>query len=238
MYRDYQYSSGFNIKSLLTPAVTSIILLNFIIFVLSSIFKDSFKNLILVPQKVIENYHFYQLITYMFMHLDTGHLFGNLLILFLIGSYVEKSMGTLKFTIFYLFVGTASGLLYTIIVFLVKIIFDNTLLYEGGMLGASGAVLGVAIVVCLMNWNNYLYLFGIMPIKGQWLILFIILPAIIGTISSFKGKETVSHLGHLSGIIIAYLYYKKPFGKGRKPFQKKRKVKSVFEEDHFYLHND
>ena len=238
MYKDYQYSYDLNIKRFLTPAVTWIIIINIICFILSLIYQESFSYLVLSPVSVIEKYYLWQPVTYMFLHANARHIFWNLLMLFFIGGYVERSMGTKYFTMFYLFVGIATGVAYTIIIFIIKLIFGGIFLYYGGILGASGAILGIVMVFCLMNWNTPILLWAIIPIKGKWIILFIVILASIGTLSSFSGRECVSHLAHLLGLAIAHIFYGKPFKNWRNPLKKKKKVKSVFEEEYFHLRDD
>ena len=238
MDRDHQYSYGFDFKSFLTSGVRWLIIINVVMFILSLIFENLFSYLTLIPQEVIENYYLWQPFTYMFLHINAGHLVWNLLMLFFIGGFVERSMGTFKFIRFYLFVGITTGILYTAIVVLLNIIFEDFILYDKGVLGSSGAILGVLMVLCLMHWDSYLWFWGLFPIKGKWLIFIVTAIAVLGTLSSFRGKECVSHLAHLLGLGIAYLYYEKPFGRWKHPFKRKRKVKSVFEEEYFHTHND
>jgi membrane associated rhomboid family serine protease len=55
----------------------------------------------------------WQFITYMFMHAGFGHLFSNMLSLFIFGPMLEYRWGPQRFLIFYLICGVGAGILYT-----------------------------------------------------------------------------------------------------------------------------
>lgn len=77
------------------------------------------------------------IITAMFMHGGLGHLFGNMLFLWIFGDNLEHAMGSRKFLLFYLICGIAAA---------AAQVWATSL--SGGnefipMLGASGAISGV-----------------------------------------------------------------------------------------------
>jgi len=55
----------------------------------------------------------WQFITYMFMHGGFGHLFSNMLSLFILGPMLEYRWGPQRFLLFYLICGVGAGILYT-----------------------------------------------------------------------------------------------------------------------------
>jgi rhomboid protease GluP len=50
-------------------------------------------------------------VSYMFVHRDLGHLAGNMLFLLLVGPFVERLLGSVRFALVYLFAGIGGGLL-------------------------------------------------------------------------------------------------------------------------------
>src|ERR1700742_135737 len=50
------------------------------------------------------------LVTYMFLHADWGHIFGNMLFLWVFGDNVEEALGRGRFLVFYLLCGIIGGL--------------------------------------------------------------------------------------------------------------------------------
>ena len=76
------------------------------------------------------------------------------------------------------------------------------------IVGASGAVYGVLLAYGLTYPNRQIYLYGIIPIKSIWFVIGI---GFIAFMSSFNNLSQVSHITHLSGMLIGYLMLKRPF---------------------------
>lgn len=119
----------------------SIILLNIIVFYviqMNSFLNQDFiiTNLIFLPYEI----NFWNIpvsaVTSMFLHGSTGHLWGNMIFLWAVGTVVEKRVGAGRFMLFYLVTGLLAGLTFIGIefVFMGKV---------GHVLGASGAVSGI-----------------------------------------------------------------------------------------------
>lgn len=143
------------------------------------------------------------LFSHMFLHADNGHLWGNMLFLFIVGYVVEAVLGRWLFLFAYLLTGLgASGL----------DILINSSDYNFH-LGASGAIAGVM--------GMYATLFGLRKIQFFYNILFWVgrlkAPAIIMLVV-WVAKEVLqmifvdsnvnflAHLGGLlSGALVAYL---------------------------------
>jgi len=65
-----------------------------------------------------ENFHFYQLITHMFMHGNIGHLFFNMFALWMFGRVLENVWGPKRFLIFYFVTGLGAAALHTFVNYL------------------------------------------------------------------------------------------------------------------------
>ena len=76
-----------------------------------------------------------------------------------------------------------------------------------GDISASGAVYGVLLAYGLTYPNRTVYLYGIIPIRSLWFVIGI---GVIAFFSSFNNVTNISHLTHLSGMIIGYLFLRKP----------------------------
>lgn len=84
---------------------------------------------------IIEDQSYYRMITSMFLHADTGHLFSNMIVLYYAGEIVEKKLGHVPYTLLYFLSGIAGGVL--------SMGYE---LLSGDYIssvGASGAVFGV-----------------------------------------------------------------------------------------------
>jgi len=186
--------------SLFTDAIKTLISVNFAIFILQSISSSEtmfFSNFGLVPKLVWSQLKIWQPITYMFFHGDIWHVLINMFVLWMFGSELERAWGKKNFLRFYFITGVGSGL--------------GTMLFGlqsmVPIVGASGAVYGVLLAYGVMFPNRTVYLYGIIPIKSIWFVIGI---GVIAFFSSFNNFTNISHLTHLFGMIIGYIYLKRP----------------------------
>ena len=200
----YQFQSSpgeFSYKpALFTNAIKVLISVNFVIFILQTLSKSEtlfFPLFGLVPKLVWSENMVWQPVTYMFFHGGVWHVLINMFVLWMFGSELERFWGKTKFLRFYFITGVGSGL--------VTMLFD--IQSTTPIVGASGAVYGVLLAYGLTYPNRTVYLYGIIPIKSIWFVLGI---GFIAFMSSFDNMSQISHMTHLSGMIIGYLMLKKP----------------------------
>ncbi|MDC3166120.1 rhomboid family intramembrane serine protease [Candidatus Marinimicrobia bacterium] len=186
--------------SLFTDAIKTLISVNFAIFILQSISSSEtmfFSNFGLVPKLIWSQLKIWQPFTYMFFHGDIWHVLINMFVLWMFGSELERIWGKKNFLRFYFITGVGSGLL-TMLFGLESMI---------PVVGASGAIYGVLLAYGVMFPNRTVYLYGIIPIKSIWFVIGI---GVVAFFSSFNNFSNISHLTHLFGMIIGYLYLKRP----------------------------
>ena len=186
--------------SLFTDAIKTLISVNFAIFILQSISSSEimfFSNFGLVPKLVWSQLKIWQPFTYMFFHGDIWHVLINMFVLWMFGTELERAWGKKIFLRFYFITGVGSGL--------------GTMLFGLQSLvpivGASGAIYGVLLAYGILFPNRTVYLYGIIPIKSIWFVIGI---GVIAFFSSFNNFTNISHLTHLFGMVIGYLYLKRP----------------------------
>ena len=186
--------------SLFTDAIKTLISVNFSIFILQSISSSEtmfFTNFGLVPKLVWSQLKIWQPFTYMFFHGDIWHVLINMFVLWMFGTELERVWGKKNFLRFYFITGVGSGL--------------GTMLFGLQSLvpivGASGAIYGVLLAYGVLFPNRTVYLYGIIPIKSIWFVIGI---GVIAFFSSFNNFTNISHLTHLFGMVIGYLYLKRP----------------------------
>jgi len=185
---------------LFTNAIKVLISINFVIFILQTLSKSEtlfFPLFGLVPKLVWSEKMIWQPFTYLFFHGGIWHVLINMFVLWMFGSELERLWGKNHFLKFYFITGVGSGLV-TMLVNVQSIT---------PVVGASGAVYGVLLAYGLTYPNRTVYLYGIIPIKSLWFVLGI---GFIAFMSSFDNMSQVSHVTHLSGMLIGYFMLKKP----------------------------
>lgn len=136
----------------------------------------------------------WQPLTYMFMHGGFWHLAINMLVLWMFGSELESIWGKQDFLKYYFVTGVGAGLIWL----LFNIGGSNFVL-----IGASGAVYGILMAYGLMFPNRTVYIYFLFPIKVKWFVIFV---GAMAFFSSMGTGSNISHLTHLSGMLIGYLY--------------------------------
>ncbi|MDQ3290183.1 MAG: rhomboid family intramembrane serine protease [Bacteroidota bacterium] len=95
----------------ITPMVRNLLIINVVAFLAFSYFGSSAPFALYDFRS--QYFGAYQFITYMFMHGSFGHLFSNMLSLFIFGPMLEYRWGAQRFLIFYLVCGVGAGILYS-----------------------------------------------------------------------------------------------------------------------------
>ncbi|MFV1986931.1 MAG: rhomboid family intramembrane serine protease [Gemmatimonadota bacterium] len=131
--------------------------------------------------------------TYMFVHANFMHVFGNMLILFFFGPPLENKFGSPYFIKYYLATGVSGAVLAPFFV--------------GGqptsLLGASGAVFGVLIAFA-MNWPDAkIYLYFLFPVPAKWFVGVLGLFTLYATARGSGGG--IAHFAHLGGMVTGFV---------------------------------
>lgn len=139
---------------------------------------------------VIYGKEIYRLFTCMFLHGDLSHLFNNMLVLFILGTRVERLMGKIQYTVLYL----ASGILAGAFSMGYNMMQGKQMIVS---IGASGAIMGIvgAFVWILMKNKGHI---EDMSLRR---VLFFIVFSIYGGVSNLE----VDNMAHIGGLIFGFL---------------------------------
>jgi membrane associated rhomboid family serine protease len=137
-------------------------------------------------------------ISYMFVHAGLLHLLGNMLMLFVFGTAVESRMGSRNFLLYYLFCGVGAAVFSLLLAGLMPI---------GPFVGASGAVLGVAVAFAMFWPDAELIVFPIpVPIKARTLVIGLVVLDVVG--SRLWPGDGIAHMAHVGGALFGYLFFR------------------------------
>jgi len=185
-------------------ATLILIVVNLFVFFLSYVDRQGrIMYLALIPDYVLHEGWWWQVVTYMFVHSGWAHIFFNMLALFLFGIQLEKRMGSAEFLVFYFFTGIGAGLATVLI---------NA---SSGMgmipvVGASGAIFGLLLGFASFFPDARIFIFWILPLRAPMAVLLFAGIEIVLQLTNFQSG--VAHLTHLAGIAFAYLYIVVRFG--------------------------
>ncbi len=187
------------------PATRTLIALNVAVYLLQ-VLAPSLRleeHLGATSSGILEQFRIYQPFTAPFLH-STGnvlHLVWNMLFLWWFGSELEAMLGSREFSLFYITAAVVSTLAWAV----VDRLIPGT---SGRMIGASGAVTAVAVVITLFYPQRKILLFFVIPMPlWAFLVLFLGSDA-LALLQQLQGAsgENVAFASHLSGALLGLIY--------------------------------
>lgn len=168
----------------------TLVITNVVVFVLSQ-FSDSrlYELGMLDGFSVLVYGEYGRIIWSMFLHADINHLFSNMLILFFLGSMIEKELGHIKYALLYFLSGIGGGLL--------SLFFKAMTSSMVPSVGASGAIFGLdgVLLAMVLLWNERLP--NVTPIR-------VVLMIVLSLYSGFTGGN-IDNAAHIGGLLIGFL---------------------------------
>lgn len=185
----------------MTPVIKALLIANIAVFVITSFRLPVDLNLLLglTPILLVKGM-IWQLGTYLFLHANLGHILFNMLALWMFGTVLERTWGSRRFLKFYLVCGVGAGAC----VVLASFLFGDP---RTTTIGASGAIYGLLVAFGVMFPNATILAFLFFPMPAKYFVI------LMGGISFYMavtsgGGSTVSHIAHLGGFVVGYLYMK------------------------------
>lgn len=183
------------------PATIFLIILNVLVFLVSESSGSSQDVMHMLDlgaaytPLITENGEVYRLFTSMFLHFGISHLMNNMLVLFVLGSRLERAVGKLRFLAVYLFGGTAANI---ISMFLELKTGEYSV--SAGASGAVFAVMGAMIYIVLRNRGR------LEDLTVRQILIMAAFSLYFGFTST--GVDNTAHVGGLlAGLVLAALLY-------------------------------
>ena len=177
-----------------TPVVKGFVIACVGGFVLPGIWRGAEGYLALTPALVWTRGWAWQLATYNFLHGSLGHIFFNLLTMYMFGPELERVYGRNRFLVFLAVSGIGAG---------VCVVLTGPL-SPVRTIGCSGIVFAVMLVYAVLYPNRQVLLFFAIPVKIKWLMIG------LGGLELYyfvgQGNPGISHAAHLGGMLFGYLY--------------------------------
>ncbi len=199
-------TTGFFSSGYFPPGVKWLLIVNIALFILYFIavrfdFGDFFQYFALVPGAVIHFLAFWQLGTYMFLHDPYGfsHILFNMLTLWMFGVELERDWGTRRFLRYYFLCGIGAGVCVVVANWIAGSLGARTI-------GSSGAIYGLLLAFGMLYPDRTVLFSFLFPIKAKY---FVMILGAIDFLSSIGASDSgVSHVAHLGGLLVGYVYLK------------------------------
>jgi membrane associated rhomboid family serine protease len=186
------------------PIIKNILIANLVVYIAQQLSVAVTQYGVVSPAAVWGHFELWRPFTYMWLHSINSpfHIIFNMFTLWMFGSALALAWGEQRFLRFYLVCGVGAGVLIATLPF-IPVIAGFGYLSDPRIptLGASGAVMGCLLGYSL-TWPNRTIqlLFPPIPLKAIWLIPFIFF------MEFSSGPRNVSHIGHLGGVLVGWLY--------------------------------
>jgi membrane associated rhomboid family serine protease len=149
------------------------------------------------------SFHFWQLITYAFLHGGFTHLAFNMFALYMFGSEIERLLGRNRFLVYYFTCVVGAGLAQLLMAHLMK--WD-----QQPTVGASGGIFGLLLAFGLaFPRRKLMLLFPPIPMPA-WLFvtLYGLLELLLGITGTQAGVAHFAHLGGMAAGFVLILYWR------------------------------
>jgi len=136
-------------------------------------------------------------VSYLFVHSGIIHLATNMLGLYLFGTAVESRMGSRAFALYYLYCGIGAAVFSLLL---------SLVIPQSPIIGASGAVLGIAVAFAMYWPDAEILVFPIpLPIKARTLVIVL---AVMDLVAARFFPGGTAHEAHLGGMLAGWLFFK------------------------------
>ena len=203
--------------SSLPPVTKNLIIINVIIFI-ASLFNENFMiGTFALFYPTSPYFHWWQVITHMFMHGGFWHIFFNMYTLLIFGCVVERIIGSKKFLLFYFICGLGAVALHLGVEYLqmqsymegaalgnATAIQNIALIKNTPTVGASGAIYGVLMgYAMLFPESRMTLLFPPVTLSAKWMVAIFAAIELFTGVTGFAGS--IAHFAHLGGMLIGWL---------------------------------
>ena len=211
----------------ITPVVLNLIIINVLVWIAQKMLPFNVTEWGSLHYFRADGFKPHQIITHMFMHDKSGisHLLFNMFTLWMFGSMLENYIGSKKFLVFYLICGLGSALLTQLTIPFsaesiakspggLQFALEHSLTMDQvieiskqqyGMLGASGAIMGVMAAFAYLFPNTEMFIMLVpIPVKAKYVIPVLVLIDLFGGIRQAPG-DNIGHFAHLGGAIVGFL---------------------------------
>ena len=189
---------------------TTLIIINVVAFVVTLLSRDIGRTVLewlaIVPGTLSRPWMWYRFLTYGFLHspINVMHVAFNMFGLFIFGRIIERRLGRTEFLAFYLAAVVVSGILGAAL---------SVLLGQGGaaVIGASGAVVALAILFAFFYPNQTILVMFILPMPAWVAAIAFVAIDLFGAINAATGANLIStrtaYTVHLAGAAFGAVYY-------------------------------
>lgn len=139
--------------------------------------------------------------TYMFVHYNLWHIFGNMLMLFVFGKIFQDYANSKRVWAVYIYGGLVGAALAIATYYLIPTFQQHA--PADFMVGASAGVMAIVLATATLVPDYALHLIILGPVRLKFIALFVVVMDLIG-ITYFANAG--GHISHLGGALFGYIF--------------------------------
>lgn len=151
----------------------------------------------------------WKVFTYMFVHGNFLHLALNMITFWIFGPRVERAWGSTQFTWFYLWCGLGGWC------------FHYMFGGQGVLVGASAAILGVAVAYASSWPDEEVLLFAMVPMKVKYFVIFMGAINVVMAVIDHNAVGGTAWAAHIGGITAGFIYMRLPSAQSLSRFSRR-----------------
>lgn len=161
---------------------------------------------------VLVGFHFWQVVSYAFLHGGWSHILFNMFALWMFGGPIERLLGAKHYTFYYFFCAVIAAAAHLLVAQFYTHGFYPTI-------GASGAIFGLLVAFGVMYPRMKMFLIFLPIPMPAWVFVigYILLELFLGVTGTQQG---VAHFAHLGGAVGGFLLLQ--YWRGKLPVRPKR----------------
>jgi membrane associated rhomboid family serine protease len=163
--------------------------------------------LALTPYTFMKDYLLWQPLTYLFVQEPNPiSMVFNLLILWWLGSELERLWGTKFFTLYFFVCGIGTAILYSFVALSLSIATSQAQYMLGPVIGVSSALFGLMVAYGRFFGDRVVYFMFFFPMKSRLFMWVLIGIELVLVLNSHSGLSRTSSLSHLGGALVGYIF--------------------------------
>ena len=152
----------------------------------------------------VDHFQVWRFFTFQFLHANLGHIFSNMLSLYLFGPIVENYFGRRRFLAFYLLCGCSGAFVYLLLLLAGILHGDQTWL-----VGASAGIFGVLVAGAMLAPDvTIMLLFPPIPMRLKYMAMILVGWAAYTALTN--GNNAGGQAAHLGGAVVGYALIRRP----------------------------
>jgi len=161
----------------------------------------------LTPYNVLKDFYLWQPVTYLFIH-SSGpmHVIFNMLLLWWMGSELERHWGARFFTLYYFVCGVGSAFLYMFSVLIYSIISGKAEVLSVPVVGASAAIFGLLVAYGLVFGERTVLFFFFFPMKAKVFVAILGAIEVVLVLNNGLIQGKVANLAHIGGLVSGFAF--------------------------------